>query len=142
MKTSIPTREQQLGNKWFLIDAKDQVLGRVATRAAALLRGKHKVHFVKHMDMGDHVIIVNADKIRVTGKKMDDKIYYTHSGYNSGLKSVQYGNLVAPLVEAVKELDQEVQSSQAQIVSQQQDIEDLQIQINLLEKKIADLKKK
>lgn len=76
----------EVEREWLLIDAEDQVLGRVATKAAQILRGKHKPTYTPHVDTGDFVVIVNADKIRVTGKKATDKEYYRHSGYPGGLK--------------------------------------------------------
>lgn len=80
--------------KWYLIDAKDKVLGRVATTAARILRGKHKVIFTPHVDTGDMVVIINAEKIRVTGKKLQDKIYYRYSGYPSGQKGLTLGEML------------------------------------------------
>ena len=76
-------------HKCYVIDAKDKILGRVAAKAASLLRGKHKAIYSTHIDTGDTVIIINADKIRVTGKKLTDKIYYRYSGYPSGQKAVR-----------------------------------------------------
>lgn len=76
----------EVAREWLLIDAQDQVLGRVASKAAQILRGKHKPTYTPHVDTGDFVVIVNADKIRVTGKKLTDKEYYRHSGYPGGLK--------------------------------------------------------
>jgi len=73
--------------KWFLIDAKNEVLGRLASNVAQILRGKHKPLYTPHLDVGDHVIIINADRIKVTGKKGDNKFYYHHTGYPGGLKS-------------------------------------------------------
>jgi large subunit ribosomal protein L13 len=73
--------------KWFVVDAAGQRLGRLATEVATVLRGKHKPTFTPHVDCGDYVIIVNAEKIELTGNKWDDKKYYTHSGYDSGLKT-------------------------------------------------------
>lgn len=72
---------------WWVIDAKGLTLGRVASKVAPVLRGTHKPYFTPHLDTGDHVVIVNADKVHVTGKRMDQKIYYRHSGYPGGLKS-------------------------------------------------------
>ncbi len=86
IKTYTP-RQDDIQREWFVIDAKDQTLGRLATQVAVLLRGKHKPIFAPHMDVGDFVIIVNADKIRVTGDKLDQKVYYRHSGYPGGIKS-------------------------------------------------------
>lgn len=87
MKTySVSAKE--IERKWYVVDAKDQTLGRLATRVATVLRGKHKPLYSSHLDVGDFVVVVNADKIRVTGKKLDQKVYYRHSGYPGGLKSV------------------------------------------------------
>ena len=72
--------------QWFVVDAAGQTLGRLATEVATVLRGKHKPTFTPHVDCGDYVIVVNADKIVLTGNKWDDKMYYTHSGYPGGLK--------------------------------------------------------
>ena len=79
---------------WLVIDATDVVLGRLASHAAALLRGKHKTTFAPHMDMGDHVIIVNADKAVLTGSKMSQKMAYRHSGFPGGLTAVSYQDLM------------------------------------------------
>ncbi|WP_251197493.1 50S ribosomal protein L13 [Anaerotardibacter muris] len=76
----------EVNREWLLIDAQDQILGRVASKAAQILRGKHKPTYTPHVDTGDFVVIVNADKIRVSGKKLTDKEYYRHSGYPGGLK--------------------------------------------------------
>lgn len=78
---------------WHLVDVKGQILGRVSTRIARLLIGKDKPEFVPYLDLGDYVVVVNAGKIRVTGKKETDKIYYRHSGYPGGLKSETLGEL-------------------------------------------------
>jgi large subunit ribosomal protein L13 len=74
--------------KWFVVDAQDQVLGRLATRVATILRGKHKATFTPHLDGGDHVIVVNAEKVHLTGRKMRDKMYRWHTGYIGGLREV------------------------------------------------------
>lgn len=87
MKT-ISVREQDVQRDWYVIDAQGQTLGRLATRTAMILRGKHKPSFTPHVDCGDYVIIVNADKVHVTGQKMIQKRYYRHSGYLGGLKEV------------------------------------------------------
>ena len=73
--------------EWHVIDAEGVVLGRLAAHVAKLLRGKHKPMFTPHMDCGDHVVIINADKVKLTGKKMTDKVYYWHTGYPGGIKS-------------------------------------------------------
>jgi len=86
MKTSIPKALKQQDRKWFVIDAEGKVLGRLAARVADVLRGKHRPTFSPHMDTGDHVVILNSDKIKVTGAKQDQKIYYTHSQYPGHLR--------------------------------------------------------
>ena len=81
--------------KWYVVDAADKTLGRLASEVAKVLRGKNKPIFTPHMDTGDYVIIVNADKVKVTGKKMDQKIYYHHSGYVGGLKETTLREMMA-----------------------------------------------
>ena len=78
----------KVGAQWFVIDASDQVLGRLATRAARLLIGKDKPVFTPYLDSGDHVVVINADKVKMTGNKVEQKVYYSHSGYPGGLKAV------------------------------------------------------
>ncbi len=80
--------------EWLVIDATDVVLGRLASHAAAILRGKHKPTFAPHVDMGDFVIIINADKVALTGQKLQKKMAYRHSGYPGGLKAVSYAELL------------------------------------------------
>ena len=87
MNKSFMANAQNIERKWYVIDATDLVLGRLSTEVAVLLRGKHKPTFTPHVDCGDYVIIVNAEKVALTGKKLDDKIYYRHSGYAGGLKT-------------------------------------------------------
>ena len=87
MNKSFMANAQNIERKWYVIDATDLVLGRLSTEAAVLLRGKHKPTFTPHVDCGDYVIIVNAEKVVLTGNKLDDKMYYRHSGYPGGLKS-------------------------------------------------------
>jgi len=82
------TKVSDIERKWWVIDASGKNLGRLATEAAVLLKGKHKPMYTPHLDVGDYVVIVNADKIEVTGKKLTQKIYYHHSNYPGGLKSV------------------------------------------------------
>lgn len=81
--------------KWYILDATNRPLGRLATEAARLLRGKHKPIFTPHMDTGDHVIIINAEKVMLTGSKPEKKMYYHHSRYPGGLKSMPYATLLA-----------------------------------------------
>jgi len=80
------TPVKEIERKWFVVDAENKVLGRLASEIAMRLRGKHKPNFSPHMDVGDFIIVVNAEKVKLTGKKLDDKIYYRHSGYMGGLK--------------------------------------------------------
>jgi len=78
----------EIKREWYLIDAEGKTLGRLASEIAKILRGKHKPIYSPHLDCGDYVIVINAEKIRVTGRKLDQKIYYRHSGYPGGLKSI------------------------------------------------------
>jgi large subunit ribosomal protein L13 len=85
MKTYV-AKEHEIEKKWYLIDAKEKVLGRLATQIATILRGKNKPIYTPHMDAGDYVVLINADKVILTGDKIEKKIYYHHSGYVGGLK--------------------------------------------------------
>jgi large subunit ribosomal protein L13 len=87
MKTFV-AKEQDIAKKWYVVDAKDKVLGRLATQIAMRLRGKHKPVFTPHADTGDFVVVINADKVALTGRKWDKKIYYHHTGYIGGLKQI------------------------------------------------------
>lgn len=106
MKTYLaPVRE--IERKWYVVDAKDKVLGRLATEIASRLRGKHKPTFSPFIDNGDFIVVTNADKIRLTGTKWDDKIYYRHTGYMGGLKETTAREMLvkhptALIMEAVK----------------------------------------
>jgi len=93
-RTFIP-KESDIERRWFVVDAEGKVLGRLATRIAQIVRGKEKVYFTPHLDTGDFVVVVNADKIRVTGKKEADKTYYRHSGYIGNLKKTTLGRMMA-----------------------------------------------
>ena len=86
---------------WFVVDATGKTLGRLSTEIARRLRGKHKPEYTPHVDTGDYIVVVNAEKIRVTGKKMQDKIYYHHTGYIGNLKSTKLGTLMATAPEQV-----------------------------------------
>ncbi|MCR5178845.1 MAG: 50S ribosomal protein L13 [Lachnospiraceae bacterium] len=86
MKTTIPSAEQIADKKWFVVDAEGKTLGRLSTVVASVLRGKNKPGFTPFLDMGDYVIVVNAAKIKVTGKKLDQKTYFRHSDYVGGVK--------------------------------------------------------
>jgi len=93
MKT-YTAKPQEVERKWYVVDADGQTLGRLATQVAMILRGKHRPTFTPHVDTGDHVIIINAEKIHLTGKKLQDKKYYRHSGYPGGIKSVTAGEVL------------------------------------------------
>ena len=95
MKTFTAT-PADIEKKWILIDAEGVVLGRLASIVATRLRGKHKPSFTPHMDMGDNVIIINADKVQMTGNKRDDKKYFWHTGHPGGIKPVSYTHLTLP----------------------------------------------
>lgn len=102
-------RPNQIERKWRLVDAEGQVLGRLASRVAILLRGKHRPGFAPHMETGDWVVIVNAKKAVVTGKKSREKLYYRHSGYPGGLKTTSYEKILAskptfPMEQAIKRM--------------------------------------
>jgi len=86
MKTFSPT-PKDIKREWFVVDAEDKILGRLATQIAHRLRGKHKPEFAPHMDIGDFIVVVNCEKIKVTGNKLRQKTYYRHSGYIGGLKA-------------------------------------------------------
>jgi len=92
MKTQVAKKEE-VTREWYLVDVENLVLGRIATRIADVLRGKNKPIFTPSVDTGDFVIVVNADKIALTGKKLSDKLYYSHSGYPGGIKSITAGKL-------------------------------------------------
>ena len=85
----------EVEHRWFVVDATDQVLGRLASRLATVLRGKHRAIFTPHVDTGDYVIVVNAEKVRLTGRKREQKIYYRHTGYTGHLKQITAGKLLA-----------------------------------------------
>lgn len=102
MKTFSPTAHPETRG-WFVVDASGQTLGRLASQIARILRGKHKREYSPHVDLGDFVIVINAEKIKVTGRKMTDKVYYRHSGYPGGIKSETLGKLLARKPERVIE---------------------------------------
>lgn len=94
MKTTTSAKPSTITKKWYLIDATDLVLGRVASQIAKILRGKHKTSYTPHMDCGDYVVVINAEKIKLTGNKLQDKMYHRHTGYIGGIKSVSAGRLM------------------------------------------------
>lgn len=93
MKTFSPTPEH-INHEWFVVDADGQILGRLAAQIANRLRGKHKPEYAPHMDNGDCIVVINCDKIKVTGAKLENKMYYRHSGYVGGLREIPLGKLM------------------------------------------------
>ena len=100
MTTPLP-KVSEIERRWYVVDASDKVLGRLATQIATRLRGKHKPIFTPHLDTGDFIIVVNADKIRLTGQKLDKKLYYSHSGYLGSMKAVTARKLLETKPEKV-----------------------------------------
>ena len=88
------SKPTEVERAWYVIDAQDLVLGRVATQVAMMLRGKHKPVYTPHVDTGDNIIVINASKIKLTGKKLDQKMYFYHTGYPGGLKEIPYRRLM------------------------------------------------
>lgn len=97
-------RKEDVQQKWYVVDAQNVVLGRLAVEIAKRLRGKHKPNFSPHIDNGDYIVVVNADKIRLTGKKLTDKVYYRHTGYPGGIKSMTAKEMLARKPEHMLEL--------------------------------------
>lgn len=95
MNTTFMARKEDVEHKWYVLNAAGKPLGRLATEAAVILRGKHRPIFTPHVDTGDNVIIINAEKVVLTGNKLDQKMYYCHSGYPGGLKEMTYRQLMA-----------------------------------------------
>src|SRR5660397_289857 len=95
MKT-FSAKGHEVQREWLVVDATDKILGRVASEVALRLRGKHKPEFTPHVDTGDFIIVINASKLRVTGTKENNKIYYRHTGYPGGIKAVSYTHLTLP----------------------------------------------
>ncbi len=103
MKTYSP-KAHEIQHDWYILDVADKVLGRVATEIARRLRGKHKPEYTPHADMGDYIVVVNADKIKVTGNKTEDKLYHRHTGYPGGLKTINFEKLQQHKPEKILEL--------------------------------------
>ena len=93
MKT-VSAKKETVRRDWYVVDATDKVLGRIATEIANRLRGKHTPEYTPHIDTGDYIVVVNADKVRVTGNKVTDKIYFRHTGYPGGIKETSFGKLM------------------------------------------------
>lgn len=104
MRTTYMAKPLEVERKWYIIDAEGQTLGRLASEAASILRGKHKPQFTPHVDTGDFVIIINAEKIHLTGKKLQNKIYYKHSLHPGGLKKTTAGDMLKNKPERMLEL--------------------------------------
>jgi len=100
MRTFIPKKDD-IDQKWWLVDADGRILGRMATEIADLIRGKKKPQFTSHLDTGDFVVVINAEKIKVTGRKLEQKKYYHHSGYPGGIKEISLEDLLAKKPEEV-----------------------------------------
>lgn len=103
MMKTYSVKASDIKREWHIIDASDEILGKLATRVARLLSGKHKPMFARNMDVGDYVVIVNASKVRFTGKKTEQKMYYRHSQYPGGLRSETLGDLVEKYPERIIE---------------------------------------
>jgi ribosomal protein L13, bacterial type len=103
MKT-FSAKPDAVDRNWYVVDASGRTLGRLASEIAKRLRGKHKPEYTPHVDTGDYIVVVNADKVRVTGKKLENKIYYHHTGYVGNLKAINLGKLLAKAPERVIEL--------------------------------------
>ena len=99
--STVSAKKETVERKWFVVDAQDIVLGRLATNVASILRGKTKPIYTPHVDTGDFVVIVNAEKIQLTGRKLDNKVYYHHTNYPGGLKSITAGKLLKEKPEEV-----------------------------------------
>ena len=104
MRTTFMANENNIERKWYVVDAEGQRLGRLASEVATLLRGKHKPTYTPHADTGDHVIIINAEKIELTGNKLTDKMYYRHSGHPGGLKERNAEEMLEKSPEKVLEI--------------------------------------
>lgn len=92
--STVSAKKETVERKWFVVDAQDVVLGRLATNVASILRGKTKPIYTPHVDTGDFVVVVNAEKVQLTGKKLENKVYYHHTNYPGGLKSITAGKLL------------------------------------------------
>ena len=102
MKT-VSAKKEEVSRKWYVVDASEKTLGRLSTEIANRLRGKHKASFTPHVDTGDYIIVVNAEKVRVTGRKTTDKTYYHHTGFPGGIKSITFDKLIDKAPERVIE---------------------------------------
>jgi large subunit ribosomal protein L13 len=99
--TTVSAKKEDVNHEWYLVDAKDKTLGRLSTEIALRLRGKHKPIYTPHVDTGDYIVVINASGLKVTGKKMQDKIYYKHTGYIGNLKSMNLATMMKKSPETV-----------------------------------------
>lgn len=102
--TTYMANAETINPKWLLVDAKGKTVGRLATQIALRLRGKHKAEYTPHVDTGDFIVVINVDKLKVTGNKTQDKLYHHHSGYPGGIKTINFADLQAKKPERVLEL--------------------------------------
>ncbi len=102
--STFTAKPETVTRDWYIIDAEGKTLGRLAAEIASRLRGKHKPEYTPHVDTGDYIVVINADKVHVTGAKRTDKMYYSHSGYMGGIKSISFDKLIAKKPEMVIEL--------------------------------------
>jgi large subunit ribosomal protein L13 len=91
---TVSAKKEEVTRQWYVVDAEGQTLGRLSTEIANRLRGKHKASFTPHVDTGDYVVVINAEKVKVTGRKAQDKMYYHHTGFPGGIKSISFEKLV------------------------------------------------
>lgn len=103
MKTFV-AKPESVKRDWYIVDAEGKTLGRIATEIASRLRGKHKPEYTPHVDTGDYIVVINAEKVTVTGAKTTDKMYHRHSGYMGGIKSISFDKLIAKRPEMIIEL--------------------------------------
>lgn len=103
MKTFV-AKPESVKRDWYIVDAEGKTLGRIATEIASRLRGKHKPEYTPHVDTGDYIVVINAEKVKVTGAKTTDKMYHSHSGYMGGIKSISFDKLIAKKPEMIIEL--------------------------------------
>ena len=96
-------KQSEINKKWWLVDGQGQTLGRFSSKIAQILRGKHKVDFTPHMDMGDFVIVINAEKVKLSGSKESDKVYFRHTGYPGGVKETKYSEMMQKFPERIVE---------------------------------------
>ena len=96
-------KQSEINKKWWIVDAQGQTLGRFSSKIAQILRGKHKVDFTPHMDMGDFVIVINAEKVKLSGSKESDKVYFRHTGYPGGVKETKYSEMMQKFPERIVE---------------------------------------